>query len=168
MIAIASRDKLAINPMGLFAFTKTNVRSITVNLLGQHFFCFINNNAIHCISRIEQISSDFSLAVDHDRCTAGKLCKVNMMATIAKSDIESLMDQTLAIHPLRYTGFAHKVHQSPLKNTSTNTTQHIITTAFFDNDCINASHMQQLRKQKARWARTNNGNLRFRVGILSW
>ena len=153
--------------MRLSTFTKTNIRPITINLLGQHFFCFINNNAIHCISRIEQISSDFSLAVDHDRCTAGKPCKVNMMATIAKSDIESLVDQTLAIHPFRYAGLAHKVHQSPLENTSTDTTQHIITTAFFDNDCINASHMQQLRKQKARWTRTNNCDLRFRVGILS-
>jgi hypothetical protein len=69
------------------------------------------------------------------------------------------MDFTFAIHPLATLRFPHELGETVLEHPRADAAKHVFPAMLFEDDGFDAVTMQELRKQKARWAASDDADL---------
>ena len=102
--------------------------------------------------RFHQVVCDFGLAVDHHNFSIRMFGKIKPIQPAVKGEIDTLVDQTLAIHTFARFGFPQQIRHALFNHTSANPAEHIVAAATLDNDRVDPLQMEQSCKQQARWS----------------
>ena len=110
----------------------------------------------------DEILHDLVLAVHGDGTAAGELAQGDAVTHAVELEVESLVDEPFAIHPVADAERAEQVDGSLLQHARANPPDDVVTAALFQDDGVDACQMEQVAKQKARRAGADDANLRPR------
>lgn len=107
----------------------------------------------------DQVAHDFVLAVDGDRAAAGQPAQVDPVTLAGEQQLDAVMFEPLAPHPVAEAGFVQRVDRSLLEHAGANAVLAVFPRAGFDEDGIDALQAQQMGKQKAGRTGADDGDL---------
>src|SRR5262249_57110841 len=109
--------------------------------------------------RFDKIVEALGLAVARNRGPAGQLAQVNAMAAPSKTQLEAVMNESLAPHPLPDARFVEDVHRALFQHARPDAAFDILAAAGFDDNGFNALQPQQAPKQQSSRACSDNPDL---------
>ena len=81
------------------------------------------------------------------------------MPAAGEGDVEAVMDETVAQHPLAHAGLLEQFHGGPLQEPGADAGLHVILGAALQHHRVDPVAAQQLREQQPRGARTDDRHL---------
>ncbi|MNP58194.1 hypothetical protein D3C76_1530890 [compost metagenome] len=84
-----------------------------------------------------------------------------MYLASVEGQFEAVVDQAFCVHALTHASLTQQLYHALLKHAGADSAEYIVRGLTFENEGVDAGVVQQLAKQQARRASTDNGNLSF-------
>jgi hypothetical protein len=110
--------------------------------------------------RRDQVLDDFVLCVDGNRAPARQLRKVDPVTPPAEAELDAVVDEALALHPLADAGLGEKVDGALFEHAGPNRALDLVPAADFEHDRLDALQMKQMRQQQASGAGADDPDTR--------
>jgi hypothetical protein len=111
--------------------------------------------------RLDQILDDLGLAVDDDRLP-GQLVERDAMTLAVELELDAVVDDSLALHPLAHPRLGEQVGGSLLEDAGADPRLYILAGAALDHHRVDALEVQEVRERQARGAGADDPDLRPR------
>ena len=105
-----------------------------------HIFYFKKDGAANGMACVDEVFDHFALAVDGDR-TAGQIREINAMRAAAESQVDTVMHETLALHPLADSYFGEQVSSGLFEKPGANALLTIFPTVYFEHNGVDTLEM---------------------------
>lgn len=112
------------------------------------------------MGRIHQVAGDLGLTVNDDSL-AGQVCNVDTDQSFTIGQVETHFDQPFGFEARVQPQPLHQADSDLFEHASANAGEDMFAGLAFDHEAINTLGPQQVTKQQACRASTDNGNLRF-------
>ena len=99
------------------------------------------------------------LGIDRDAFPASELLKVDAMAATVEAQLDSMMCETLPLHPSANSHFVEEIDCALLQYASSNAFLNILPTPIFNDQGLNALQMKKLGKYQSRGTGTDDSDL---------
>ncbi len=90
------------------------------------------------------------LAVHRDRAAAGELRQVDAVVAAGEAQLDPVMDEALASHPVADARLDQQVHRALLEHACADPLLDVVAALDFDHDRLDAAQVQEVREQQAR------------------
>src|SRR5205823_11502465 len=118
----------------------------------------------------DQVLHHLLLAVDHDP-PPGQVDEVDPVAAASELEVDALVDQALAIHPLPGAAPAQELDRALLEDAGPYPALDVLATAALQDDRLDPRPMQQVRQQQAGRPGADHAHLRpapGRAAVRRW
>jgi hypothetical protein len=105
-----------------------------------HNLDFKKNGAANRMARVNKIFNDFTLAVDRDGAT-GQIREIDAMRAASESQVDTVMHQSFALHPLADSYFGEQVSSVLLEKPGANALLTIFPTVYFEHNGVDTLEM---------------------------
>jgi hypothetical protein len=157
--AIAARDEVALDGVGLVVFVVCDTGFGAVELVHLHVVGFVNGRQACRQAGVHQVAGNLGLTIDHDVFATREVVHVDAMARALEQQIEAAMYEAFFVHALADPRFIKQVHGHLLQYASADAAQDVIARLALNDDGVNAGFVEQLPQQQSRGACANDGNL---------
>ena len=91
---------------------------------------------------------------------AGEAVHVDAVARPAEQELDAVVHQPLAVHPLAHAGLVEQVDADLLEDAGADAAEHVLAAHPLDDDVVDPGVVQQLAEQQARGTGADDGDLR--------
>src|SRR5207302_9442915 len=115
MKAIAPGDEIALQSAAFAVLLKVNLRSGGIEVFEANRIGLEDDLAARSQPRIHQVPDNVTLRVDHDAAAAGKFIEIDATRAATKSQIDSVVNESLAKQPLAHAHLREQIHRALLE-----------------------------------------------------
>ena len=145
MVAVAARDEIALERVRSSASAVAQPRPRAGEILQHDVVDLEQWQRSARGAGVHEIFRELGLAVDRE--PRGLLCEVDAITLRADRDLDARVLQAFALEALRDAGFAQDRDGALLDDTGTHSAEHVVATAPFEHDAIDARSLEQLCEQ---------------------
>ena len=138
--AVAARDQVALERVPLALVRELDLRRLRVH---RHVGDLEVQRQPGLQPRADQVLDDLLLAVDRDRAAAGQIAQRDPVALAAEPQLDAVVDQPLAVHPLAEPDLVHQVHRRLLEHARAHALLHVLAVARLEDHRLDAPQLQQ-------------------------
>ena len=111
-------------------------------------------------ARGDEILHDLVLRVDRDRTATGELGQRDAMPFPLELQVDAMVDEPFAVHPLADADGAEEIHGSLLEHACALSSLDVRTVSMLDHDRVDAGAMEQMAKRESGRSGADDGDLR--------
>ncbi len=139
---VAPGDEVALQFVAFAVLLKVNLRSGGIEVVDANRIGLEDDLATRSQPRIHQVPDNVTLRVDHDATAAGKVIEIDAVRAAAKTQLDSAVNEPLAMHPLANTHLCKQIHRPLLKYARAHPLLTVFSAAGFQHDGFNALQMK--------------------------
>lgn len=144
MKAVTSRNKVTIEVMRIAIVMKVYRWSIGIEAVDADFFHLESQLTGNGASGRHQIRDDLMLCIDGDCAPAAKIEQIDATPTAGKPELNAVVHESLAPHPLANSGSHERVNRTLLEHSRADRVLDGIPTSVLEHHRLDTSQVQQM------------------------
>ncbi len=100
--------------------------------------------------RCDEILHDLGLPVDDDRAPVGELAQRDVVALAVELEVDAVVDDPLAVHPLAHAEIAQQVGRALLEHAGADAVLAVLARAVLEHDGLDPGELEHAREREAR------------------
>ena len=137
-----------------------NARPVRVELVDRHVADLEEQRQAARDPRGDEVLDHLRLSVDDDRAPVGQLGQRDVMALAVELEIDPVVDDSLAIHPLSDAGVPEQLDRALLEHACADAVLDVLAAAGLEDDALDAGDLEQPRERQPGRPRADDSDLR--------
>ena len=154
--AVAAGDQVALQRVPLALVRELDLRRLRVH---RHVGDLEVQRQAGLQPRADQVLDDLLLAVDRDRAAAGEVAQRDPVALAAEPQLDAVVHEPLAMHPLAEADLVHQVHRRLLEHARAHALLHVLAVARLEDHRLDAPQLEQPAEHQPRGAASDDRHL---------
>ena len=156
---VTARDEIRLDDLALALMGEGHLRAGAVEPLRHHVGDLEQDLPAGRQPRRDQVLDHLLLAVDGDRAAGHQLLECDPVALPAEPQLDAVMDQALAQHPLAHTGVGKRVDGALFQHARPDPVLDVVAAAGLDHHGLDAAQVQQVGQQQPGRPRADDRDL---------